>query len=180
LGNDSAAILLVEESVRVAEGIDEELLATVLSDASLAYQAIDVGDLVKASAAHTRALDIARRINHRRLISRTLLRGAELHTTKGELEQALALATEAKAIADDLRDQRQSSMTSLKLGEIRLRAGQYARAANHLRDALPSIRRTGREFGVADASSSPLGSRPRRDSQNMPCVCMRRRIASIQ
>ena len=130
-------------------GVDLRLdLALALS------QSARYGDILRRM---TEAEPLAESLDDRRRLGAVLVRMAQVLRLKGDYDAALRAGGRAVAVADALGDPLLRSSTRHRLGQIHFSLGEYARAAELLREGIDLL---GELAGTADELGYVLGVGP--------------------
>jgi predicted ATPase/DNA-binding XRE family transcriptional regulator len=135
LGNYRAAELLVEESRRIYERLEDQrglCMVAIMAAADARYQ----GDYAQATSLYSEALAISRETEDLRTVADLLARLGNMATEMGMPADSPPLYEQALALYRDLEDDFGIADVLLRSGETAVYAGDYVRATQYCSECL--------------------------------------------
>src|SRR5581483_11257045 len=147
--HDERAVELAEQSLALAESVDDKLTQSgaVGTLAELAAAASDYGESARL---FERGLELRRALGDKRLVANSLLGLGRIELLRGDLQHASALLEEALALARSVKDTWSISVALTNLGRLQLLAAEPSGARNLFLDGLGLARERNDRRTAAD------------------------------
>ncbi|MDJ0799099.1 MAG: tetratricopeptide repeat protein [Calothrix sp. MO_167.B12] len=150
LGNYNQAINYLEQSVGIAEQINDSLgINNALINMGKVYEAL--GNYSRAIDCHKESLSIAKNINNRKGEAQALINLGVVDYDMANYVKSMSYSEEGLSIAREIHDKQSEGIALGNLGNVYLALGEYDRAIDFQQQSLQITKQIGNRYGEGEA-----------------------------